>query len=75
MEGRQQARPRYHSDTYDGEWEDDNRHGHGVVTLANGDTYDGEFKDGVYTLATGNNYDGEWIDDKKHGWRQVRRLV
>ena len=49
----------------------DQRSGHGLLILVNGDRYDGEFRDdkkngpGVYTWPDGRRYDGEWRDDEK----------
>ena len=60
-------------DKYDGQWKNDNPHGHGVYTWSNGKKYDGEWKDGirhghgVWTGVDGRKYDGEWKDGKKHG--------
>ena len=49
------------------------KHGKGIFTYENGDTYEGEFRfgnmegQGIYKFANGNEYHGEWKDDKSHG--------
>lgn len=51
----------------------DERHGRGRFTFANGGTHDGNWKDGnphgrgVRVYANGDTYDGEWKDDTPHG--------
>jgi len=58
---------------YEGEFQNDRPHGHGVGTFTNGDKYVGEFRDGKYhgqgtfTYANGEEYVGEFKDDKIHG--------
>ncbi len=58
---------------YDGEWKDNERNGHGMMTWKNGEKYDGEWKDGkrtgqgVYYLANGNRYEGDFEDNKFNG--------
>ena len=53
--------------------ERDERHGHGVANLPNGDTYDGEYKKGLrhgrgeYKFQCGAIYKGEYQNNKKHG--------
>ncbi len=39
----------YHAngDVYDGEWQSDKRHGHGMYTYKSGSVYVGQWKDGV----------------------------
>ena len=50
------------------------RHGKGLHTSSNGDTYKGYWRldkrhgRGKATLATGMQYEGDWVDDKAHGW-------
>ncbi|HJQ56860.1 MAG TPA: hypothetical protein VJ890_08130, partial [Vineibacter sp.] len=61
------------SDRYEGEYRDDNQHGRGVYTWADGDRYDGEWQNGeqhgrgVYASADGDRYDGEWQNGEQHG--------
>ena len=49
------------------------RHGKGLHTSSNGDTYKGYWRldkrhgRGKATLATGMQYEGDWVDDKAHG--------
>jgi hypothetical protein len=58
---------------HDGEWQNGDRHGQGVYTWANGDTYDGEWQNGdrhgqgVCIYADGRKYDGEWKNGDRHG--------
>jgi len=60
-------------DKYEGEWENNLKHGEGTYIWANGDKYEGEWKDGkkhgdgTYTWADGGKYIGEWKDDVRHG--------
>jgi hypothetical protein len=57
---------------YDGEWENDLKHGKGKITYTNGLCYDGEWKHGlkhgkgkITNINTnGLCYDGEWCDNK-----------
>ena len=59
--------------------ENSKRHGHGVMTYADGDKYDGEWEDdnqhgdGVYTWEDGAIFDGEFENGKRHG--RVRSLA
>ena len=57
-----------------GNWVDDQRHGYGVYTYPNGDTYEGEWQShlrhgqGVYTYKdTGTKYVGTWVSGKRDG--------
>ena len=58
---------------YDGEWQDDKRHGKGFYTWADGLKYDGVWQDemqhgkGVFTYANGDKYDGTWKADSRTG--------
>ena len=61
-------------DKYDGEWENDKKHGQGTYTWANGDKYDGAWEDdkrhGVGTFTWANmrdEYEGGWRNGKRHG--------
>ena len=60
---------------YVGEYANGDKHGLGLMTYPNGDTYQGVFNknrrhgDGTYTYAgTGDKYSGSWVDDKRQGW-------
>ena len=54
-------------------WKDDDKHGQGTLTWADGDQYVGDFVNGkrtgqgTYTDVNGNQYIGEWKDGMKHG--------
>lgn len=60
--------------TYDGDWKDGMRHGHGLCIWQNGSKYDGEWKDdkrhgrGLNTHHNGGIYNGEWISGLAHGF-------
>ena len=64
-------------DTYEGEWEDDQRCGEGVMKYANGDVYEGNWGPGGQfgvrcgqgrcTYANGDVYEGEWQNDMRCG--------
>ena len=64
--------------TYDGEWREGKRHGHGVMRYAAGDCYEGCFVEGkkhgrgkcVY--ADSGMYDGEWSMGEWHGRGKVQ---
>ena len=64
-------------DKYDGEWQDDNKHGHGTYTRANGNKYEGEFRNdkinghGTFTLANKDKYEGEWQDNKNMAMEHI----
>ena len=65
---------------YDGQWKDNQRHGHGVTVTSNKDKYDGQFQKGSiqlffyfldkkhgkgkYTFANGEFLDGMWKNDE-----------
>jgi hypothetical protein len=57
----------------EGWWRSGKMHGHGVVTLANGERFDGRWANdlmnghGVYTYANGDRYDGQYLNDQKSG--------
>ena len=59
--------------TYDGEWLNDLKNGHGVQKLANGDKYEGNFKNnlmdgyGTYTFKNGRIYEGQFVKDVMEG--------
>lgn len=58
---------------YKGEWKDNQRHGQGVYTWADGEKYDGTFTNdrregrGIYTWLSGERYEGEWKNNKREG--------
>ena len=60
-------------DIYEGDFQDDQRHGKGIFTCANGDKYEGAWLydkrhgQGIFTCANGDKYEGEWLYDKRHG--------
>ncbi|MDR2064925.1 MAG: protein kinase [Prevotellaceae bacterium] len=59
--------------TYNGEWENGKRHGHGTLRYKNRDRYEGDFADntfngcGVLTYSSGASYRGQFIDGKRNG--------
>ena len=59
---------------YEGEWRNDNRHGHGYELFASGNSFQGEYDTGraqgkgVYTWKSGEVYDGEWKSGAKVGY-------
>jgi hypothetical protein len=61
------------SDTYDGSWIDDQPHGSGIYSFANGEKYVGEYKNGkrsgsgTYYYADGTIYEGSYINGKQEG--------
>jgi ankyrin repeat protein len=64
---------KYADSMYEGDYHNDERHGKGKYTLANGDMYEGDYQDdkmhgkGKYTLANGDVYEGDFQDDEMHG--------
>ena len=52
---------------FEGNWENNVKHGYGKITWANGDVYEGNFKNNVrhgygkMTMANGGVVEGEWI--------------
>jgi len=64
--------------SYQGDWENNQKHGYGVQTYADGRKYEGEWSrgkrsgDGVLWIPAGKNklrkfYTGGWLNDKRHG--------
>jgi hypothetical protein len=59
--------------TYEGEWSEDKKHGHGEEVLASGITYEGEFSEGKkhgrgkVVLADGRTYEGNFVNSMPHG--------
>ena len=59
--------------TYEGDFQDDMRHGQGTFTNEDGDKFVGQWKDdsfhgqGTYTNENGDKYVGQWKDDMRHG--------
>jgi hypothetical protein len=68
---------------YEGEWDEDYRHGRGYERYPNGNIYIGEFQigkahgKGKYEWRDSNEiYDGEWAKGVRHGygvWKRVKR--
>ena len=60
-------------DTYSGEWKNDEKHGRGIYTYADGGRYEGEYKDGKWhgmgmqIFADGEKYEGEFKEGNYHG--------
>ena len=60
-------------DVYDGDFKNDNRHGHGTMTYSDGDVYVGgwlyDYKSGQgnMTFKNGDTYEGDYMNDKPHG--------
>ena len=58
---------------YDGEWNDNSRHGQGKMTYPSGEIYIGAWKDnkkngnGKMTYSNGNIYEGEWVNSEMNG--------
>jgi clan AA aspartic protease (TIGR02281 family) len=56
--------------SYDGDFRDGKRDGHGVYTWPSGGRYQGEWRDnkrnghGIFVTPTGDRYEGEWSGDK-----------
>jgi hypothetical protein len=57
--------------TYDGEWKDDIRHGHGVNSLGQQLPWRMQRRQNTWPrcvyLVAANKYDGEWNNDQRHG--------
>lgn len=57
---------------YEGQWDNDKEHGHGKMTIKNGETFIGEFKNGSivygkYTYSGGHVYQGKFEDFSMNG--------
>jgi len=58
---------------YEGQWENDRRHGHGSYTDADGNAYTGMWREGKlhgngeWRGVLGDSYDGDFVDNKRHG--------
>lgn len=70
--------------TYEGEFQQDNKHGQGTLLWHDGRRYRGQFEHGKFhgtammTWPDGRVYDGQYADDRKHGdgtfsWADGRR--
>jgi len=66
---------------YEGDWENDMKHGKGYEILTNGSRYEGGYLNGkaegfgIFTWPNGEVYEGEWKNGLKHGsgmWKGVR---
>ena len=64
---------------YEGNWLDDQKHGEGEQTEADGSKYIGEYKAGmrngfgILLMPDGTLFEGEWFNDKKHGYGVLQR--
>ncbi len=60
-------------DRYEGQWQDYQRHGQGVISYADGGSYEGEWQNGNFhgqgtrTWTDGAKYEGQWEYGEKHG--------
>lgn len=60
--------------TYEGNWENDQKNGFGVIKFPGGNMYEGYFLNGKfhgkgrYTKNDGSMYDGDWVDQQKTGF-------
>lgn len=58
---------------YKGDWKDNQRHGNGIYTWADGEKYEGTFTHdrregrGIYMWPSGERYEGLWKDNRRHG--------
>ncbi len=58
---------------YEGQWENDFKHGKGVEKFANGTVFEGYYVNGKpegigrYAWPNGEFYEGEWLNGMKHG--------
>jgi hypothetical protein len=53
---------------YEGNWVEDERHGHGVCTWPDGDVYEGEWPSFcLYTYLCGDVYNNHYLDGINHG--------
>jgi len=66
---------------YEGDWENDAKHGKGYEILPTGSHYEGEFLNGkpdghgIFKWKNGEMYEGEWKNGLKHGkgiWRGIK---
>jgi|GEM_PF-1846430 len=59
--------------TYKGHWENNDYHGTGTLTWANGSKYEGDYINGkrtgkgVYTWSRGSKYEGDYVDGERTG--------
>lgn len=59
--------------SYEGNWKNGAREGHGIMIWKDGDKYDGNYENGVrsgqgtYYFANGNRYEGNWVKNKRNG--------
>jgi hypothetical protein len=70
---------------YEGQWQDNQKHGKGTMFYASGDVYVGTWVNGhrhgfgTYTTESGDAYEGQWVNDKREGpglyyYRQKERI-
>ena len=63
---------------YDGQWLQDQPHGQGMLTYADGGQYWGRFHlgkrqgEGLMKFTNGDEYEGEWLHDQPHGQGVMR---
>lgn len=63
-----------HGIRYQGQWQGNRRHGHGLLCRPDGSSYEGTFVEsrahgyGKYVAANGNRYLGQWQADQAHGY-------
>ncbi|RLN38120.1 hypothetical protein BBJ28_00009961 [Nothophytophthora sp. Chile5] len=61
------------AESYEGGWDQDQMHGHGVYSFATGAKYDGDFQQsrfhgaGSYRWPDGAHYEGDWHCNRMHG--------
>ncbi|RLN50099.1 hypothetical protein BBJ28_00008245 [Nothophytophthora sp. Chile5] len=61
------------AESYEGGWDQDQMHGHGVYSFATGAKYDGDFQQsrfhgaGSYRWPDGAHYEGGWHCNRMHG--------
>lgn len=61
------------NDSFEGDWVNDNKHGKGIFSYANGSKYSGTFVDnqkesGVLEMESGDEYAGSFKDDLFDGY-------
>ena len=66
------------TNTYDGDYEYDQKSGKDVYTWASGNVYEGDFKNderhgkGKMVWPDGSEYEGDWVRGIQHGWGIMR---
>jgi hypothetical protein len=66
--------PEHPRNVYEGEWENNQRHGNGTMRYVSGNVYEGQWENhqryGIGTMFwnnRGERYSGEWVRGKMHG--------